>query len=496
MAELGTDALAAKGRQVMQVREVPMLPPLTDRGIDLVLVDLNLPDTSLRDAARLFVAHPETPLLVLGTPSSSIWESIAPGNPLEVGVEPPYSADDLRKRAEDLLERGRFLAGTELVGSSSVMQELRERILLVAPSMVSTILLTGESGSGKDQVASAIHDQSPRRDAPFNPINCAAIPDNLLENELFGHEKGAFTDAKTQYRGVFERADGGTVFLDEIGEMSLAAQVRLLRVLEQREVTRIGGSGALAVDIRVIAATNKNLQAAVGAREFRRDLYHRLKVVELAIPALRRRAQDIPELLEHFREQFGRREQTRFDGFSQAAVRLLTEYAWPGNVRELRNLVEHMVFLGPKGKVQPDDILPQLEGLADAERTLPVPTSKTPDQSERELIYFALLDLKREVSALRDAVEKRVVDPTPSPVQPMYQYEDAPFAPSAPDAAAARAIVAEPDPEAEGRTLKALEREAIERVLNQVRGNRQKAAEMLGIGVRTLYRKLHEYNLK
>ena len=155
-----------------------------------------------------------------------------------------------------------------------------------------------------------------------------------------------------------------------------------------------------------------------------------------------------------------------------------------------------MVFLGPKGKVEPDDILPQLEGLSDAERTLPVPTSKTPDQSERELIYFALLDLKREVSALRDAVEKRVVDPTPSPVQPVYQYEDAPFAPSAPDAAAARAIVAEPDPEAEGHTLKALEREAIEGALNQVRGNRQKAAEMLGIGVRTLYRKLHEYNLK
>ena len=496
MADLGADALTARGRQVVQVREVPMLPPLTDRGIDLVLIDLNLPDTSLRDAARLFAAHPEMPVLVLGNPSSSIWESIAPGNPLEVGMEPPYSADDLRKRAEYLLERGRFLAGTVLVGSSAAMRELRERILLVAPSMVSTILLTGESGSGKDQVARAIHDQSQRRDAPFKPINCAAIPDNLLENELFGHEKGAFTDAKTQYRGIFEQADGGSVFLDEIGEMSLAAQVRLLRVLEQREVTRIGGSAALAIDIRVIAATNKNLQQAVGAREFRRDLYHRLKVVELAIPPLRRRAQDIPALLAHFREQFGRREQTRFDGFSEASVRLLAEYSWPGNVRELRNLVEHMVFLGPKGMVEPDDILPQLEGHTDAERTLPVPTSKTPDQSERELIYFALLDLKREVSALRDAVEKRVVDTTPGPVQPVYQYEDAPFAPSAPDAAAAKAIVAESDPEEEGNTLKALERDAIERALNQMRGNRQKAAEMLGIGVRTLYRKLHEYNLK
>ena len=494
MADLGARALAARGRQVVQVRDVPMLPPLTDRGIDLVLVDLNLPDTALQDAARLFAAHPETPVLVLGSLSSSIWESIAPGNPLEVGMGPPYSADDVRDQAENLLDRGRFLAGTELVGTSAPMRELRERILHVAPSMVSTILLTGESGSGKDQVARAIHDQSHRRNAPFKPINCAAIPDNLLENELFGHEKGAFTDAKTQYRGVFEQADGGTVFLDEVGEMSLAAQVRLLRVLEQREVTRIGGSAALAVDIRVIAATNKNLPAALAAREFRRDLYHRLKVVELQIPPLRRRAEDIPALLEHFREQFGRREQTRFDGFSEAAVRLLSEYAWPGNVRELRNLVEHMVFLGPKGKVEPEDILPQLEGNTDAERSLPVATSKTPDQSERELIYFALLDLKREVSALRDAFEKRTVEPAPSPVQPVYQYEDAPFAPSA--AAPAKAIVAESDAQEEGHTLKALERDAIERALTQVRGNRQKAAEMLGIGVRTLYRKLHEYDLK
>jgi DNA-binding NtrC family response regulator len=496
LAELGAKALAARGRQVVQVRDVPMLPPLTDRGIDLVLVDLNMPDTALQEAAQLFAAHPETPVLVLGTLSSSIWESIAPGNPLEVGMEPPYSADEVREQAENLLDRGRFLAGTELVGSSAAMRELRERILLVAPSMVSTILLTGESGSGKDQVARAIHDQSPRRDEPFKPINCAAIPDNLLENELFGHEKGAFTDAKTQYRGVFEQGDRGTVFLDEIGEMSVAAQVRLLRVLEQREVTRIGGSAAIAVDIRVVAATNKNLQAAVAAREFRRDLYHRLKVVELEIPPLRRRAQDVPVLLEHFRAQLGRRERTRFDGFSEAAVRVLTEYAWPGNVRELRNLVEHMVFLGPKGKAQPEDILPQLEENTDAERSLPVATSKTPDQSERELIYFALLDLKREVSALRDAVEKRVVDPVASPLQPVYQYEDAPFAPSQAAGTPAKAIVAESDAEEEGHTLKALERDAIERALTQVRGNRQKAAEMLGISVRTLYRKLHEYDLK
>ena len=494
LAELVSEALSAGGHQVVQVRNLSMLPPLlAERGTDLVVVDLNLPDKALRRTAELFGAHPETPVLVLGTSSPSIWEEVAPGNPLELLIEPPYSVEGVRDTTSRLLEKGHFLAGEELVGSSPAMRELRERILLVAPSMISTVLLTGESGSGKDQVARAIHDQSIRREAPFKPINCAAIPDNLLENELFGHEKGAFTDAKSQFRGVFEQANRGTVFLDEVGEMSLAAQVRLLRVLEQREVTRIGGSVAVTVDIRIIAATNKNLQQAVAAREFRRDLYHRLKVVELAIPPLRRRAQDIPGLLDHFGKIFSRLADVRFDGFSDAAIRVLTEYEWPGNVRELRNLVEHMVFLGPKGKVEPQNILPQLEGR-DIEPALPVATSKTPDQSERELIYFALLDLKREVSTLREAVEKQIVDQTPRPVQPVYEFVDAPFAASTADTPVPGAVLQEADKE--NHTLKALEREAIERTLTQVRGNRQKAAQMLGIGVRTLYRKLHQYNLK
>ena len=340
----------------------------------------------------------------------------------------------------------------------------------------------------------------------FVPLNCGAIPENLLENELFGHEKGAFTDARAQYRGIFEQADNGTVFLDEIGEMSLAAQVRLLRVLEQREVVRIGGSAPVSVDLRVIAATNRDLQKAVDQREFRLDLYHRLKVVELDIPPLRRRAEDIPLLIEHFISELTQDNKSRLEGFSAAALDLLQNYAWPGNVRELRNLIEHLVFLAPRALVEPEDLVPHL-GIQPT-RHLPVPTNKTPDQSERELIYFALLDLKREVAELRAAVERnasampsstppvapRAVQPV-GPEEPIYPVEDTPYQPAGSQNSAAIRVpenaAIEPLP-----SLKDREREAIEQALDRVGGNRRKAAAILGISTRTLYRKLNEYDLQ
>ena len=287
--------------------------------------------------------------------------------------------------------------------------------------------------------------------------------------------------------------------------MSLAAQVRLLRVLEQREVVRIGGSASVLVDIRVIAATNRDLQKAVDQREFRLDLYHRLKVVELDIPPLRRRAEDIPLLIEHFISALTQNNKSRLEGFSAAAIELLQSYAWPGNVRELRNLIEHLVFLAPRAFVEPEDLLPHLE--IQPTRHLPVPTNKTPDQSERELIYFALLDLKREVAELRATVERnasvmpsstppeapRVVRPV-APEEPIYPVEDAPYNPADPQPTAIRIpenAAIEPLP-----TLKDREREAIEQALDRVGGNRRKAAAILGISARTLYRKLKEYDLE
>ena len=392
--------------------------------------------------------------------------------------------------------------GAELVGQSPLMRQLRERILIVAPTPISSILLTGESGTGKDLVAEALHRYSTRCEHPFRPLNCGAIPENLLENELFGHEKGAFTDARAQYQGIFEQANRGTVFLDEIGEMSPAAQVRLLRVLEQREVARIGGSAPISVDIRVIAATNRDLQKAVDQREFRLDLYHRLKVVGLDIPPLRRRAEDIPLLIEHFTGELSQDNKSRLEGFSAAAMDLLQSYAWPGNVRELRNLIEHLVFLAPRALVEPEDLLPHLG--SQPTRHLPVPTNKTPDQSERELIYFALLDLKREVAELRATVERNAPPPVAPAIvrpiaseessQPIYPVEDAPYNPAAPQRPAAIHLLENAAIEP-FLSLKDREREAIEQALDRVGGNRRKAAAILGISARTLYRKLEEYDL-
>ena len=491
--------------RVLSAANGDALGRLLRRGVDLVAFDLELAPAVLAEGVAALDHHRDVPVLGLGNADEN-WDRLLWGSPLKDQIAVPFEAAVLRQHLDQLLERGDFLHGAELVGQSSLMRQLRERILIVAPTPVSSILLTGESGAGKDLVAEALHRYSSRRERPFRPLNCGAIPENLLENELFGHEKGAFTDARAQYQGIFEQANGGTVFLDEIGEMSLAAQVRLLRVLEQREVVRIGGSAPVSVDLRVVAATNRDLQKAVDQREFRLDLYHRLKVVELDIPPLRRRAEDIPLLIGHFISELTQDNKSRLEGFSSAALDLLQNYAWPGNVRELRNLIEHLVFLAPRALVEPEDLVPHL-GIQPT-RHLPVPTNKTPDQSERELIYFALLDLKREVAELRAAVERnasvmpsstppaapRAVRPV-APEEPIYPVEDTPYHPADSQEPAAIRIpenaAIEPLP-----TLKDREREAIEQALNRVGGNRRKAAAILGISTRTLYRKLNEYDLQ
>jgi DNA-binding NtrC family response regulator len=467
---------------LVELRDTGLLPPLLERGVELVAVDLALPAQVLEDCAAALSRRREMPLLLLGSPTP--WHAVSRGNPLEETLDPPFSAERLQQAVARLLEKSRWLYG-RLVGRSEAMQELRERILRLAPASV-TVLLTGESGTGKEEVARALHQLSPRRDRPFKAVNCAAIPENLLENELFGHERGAFTDARTQYQGLFEQAEGGTVFLDEIGEMSRAAQVRLLRVLEEREITRIGGSASIPVDVRLVAATNRDLQQAMARGEFRRDLYHRLKIAELMLPPLRQRREDIPLLIEHFAAEFAPQRQPPFAGFTTAALELLGEYEWPGNVRELRNLVEHLVFLGPSGQIEPQHLLPHLERTPPLERSLPVPAPRGIDQTERELIYFALLDLKREVAELRRLVEERLMGPSPPLSRPVYAVEEPEVKPAEPPRPAAGPV----------RSLRDLEQEAIAQALQAARGNRRQAAQLLGIGVRTLYRKLDEYHLK
>jgi len=242
-----------------------------------------------------------------------------------------------------------------LIGNSEGIQKVCSLIEKVAETD-STILILGESGTGKELVARTIHYNSPRKNKPLIPINCGAIPETLLESELFGHEKGAFTGASTTRIGRFELADGGTIFLDEIGDMSPTLQVKLLRVLQQREFERVGGVRTIKVDVRIIAATNIDLEHAVHEGKFREDLYYRLNVIPVVIPPLRERADDIPLLMDHFLSHFNKSKKRDIKGFSPAAMDILISYPWPGNIRELENLVERLIILKGNGTICPDDL--------------------------------------------------------------------------------------------------------------------------------------------
>ena len=235
--------------------------------------------------------------------------------------------------------------GREMIGASAPMEHLREMIGKVAPTQAS-VLITGPNGSGKELVAQSIYQLSERSMMPFVEVNCAAIPSELIDSELFGHKKGSFTSAIKDHKGKFEQADGGTIFLDEIGDMSLPAQAKVLRVLQERKLTPVGGDKEITVDVRVIAATNKNLQEEIQKGNFREDLYHRLSVIVLKVPALDARKEDIPLLIGHFSERICAESGKPVREFSPEAIKLLTERAWPGNIRELQNVVERLLILG------------------------------------------------------------------------------------------------------------------------------------------------------
>jgi len=261
----------------------------------------------------------------------------------------------LRQRLED---RYRF---ENIIAKSSKMQRVIEVIKVVAKSNA-TVLITGESGTGKELVARAIHSQGHRRNKPFVAVSCAALPESLLESELFGHEKGSFTGAYTQKKGKFEFANGGTLLLDEVGEMSANIQVHLLRVLEEKEFTRVGGNEPIKVDVRVISATNKDLRKAIERQEFREDLYYRLNVVNIELPPLRERREDVPLLAEHFLYKFAGENHKEITGFSQEAMELVLDYDWPGNVRELENAIERAVILAKDNTITIADL--PLENLS------------------------------------------------------------------------------------------------------------------------------------
>lgn len=319
-------------------------------------------------------------------------------NELRMRVEKAILLIQQRQNLEELLEKNQFLQDEILernsfIGDSSVIQNVFALIQAVAPEN-STILITGESGTGKELVAQAIHRNSPRKDKPFIRVNCGALNDNLLESELFGHEKGAFTGAIKQKKGRFELSDQGTLFLDEIGDISGIMQIKLLRVLQEKEFERVGGETTLSVDVRVICATNQNLRHLMQSGKFREDLYYRLSVIPIHLPSLRERPDDIPLLIDHFLRKLAGQNPERLKIISPQSINQLKAYPWPGNVRELQNVIERLYVISKNNQISPQLIASQLSGtdISDPQDQLPIHQSLDDClyQYEKKLIRQAL----------------------------------------------------------------------------------------------------------
>ncbi len=414
---------------------------------DLVFTDVRLPDGEGTDLLRELQARPQKPLVVImtgfGTPDFAV-------TCLRSGafdyLFKPISNEQLEftlKKAEEftqLVKVNTYLSheedeesGYELLGRSAGMEQLRDLIRKVARTQA-TVLIQGESGTGKELVARAIYRESPRAQAPFIKLNCAAIPENLIESEFFGHEKGSFTGATNKREGRFELAHTGTILLDEISEISPAVQVKLLRVLQERELERVGGNRTIKVDVRVIATTNRNLEQSAARKEFRQDLFFRLNVVPIIVPPLRDRREDIPLLAETFLRRYARKHGVAVAGISQKGLAALAAHHWPGNVRELQNVIERAVILGSGGQELEIGYL----GYAPAPAEAPVP-------------------------------EPSAAPPAANPAPAMENGEPL--------------------------SLGEMEKRHILSVLDRCHGNRTHTAKKLGISVRTLRNKLHEYGV-
>jgi len=435
-------------RQRFDVASAPTLAAARDflnrDNFDLIFMDMRLPDGEGIELLKQLHSRPQRPLAVVMTGFGSVESAVeCMKNGAFDYIIKPFSTDQieftLRKAAEfnQLLKVNTLLSQesddgeSDLLGRSAAMDNLRSLIRKVARTQA-TVLIQGESGTGKELVARAFYRESPRANAPFIKVNCAAVPENLIESEFFGHEKGAFTGALTKREGRFELAHGGTILLDEISEISPAVQAKLLRVLQERELERVGGNRTIKVDVRVIATTNRNLEQSVEKKEFRQDLFFRLNVVPVYVPPLREHREDIPLLATEFMRRLGRKHGVHVKGFTDASLRMLNEHSWPGNVRELQNVVERAVIMcGENGMLEPEHL-----GLAISQ---PNPTS---------------------ANVLNDAA-------------------------ASPGAS---------NGSGEFLTLSELEKHHIFAALDRCKGNRTHAAKILDVSIRTLRNKLHEYN--
>ncbi|MCS5622391.1 MAG: sigma-54 dependent transcriptional regulator [Candidatus Marinimicrobia bacterium] len=399
------------------------------------------------------------------------------------------------------LDLQRLQKQSGIIGTSEKIIEVLGMIAQVAPVDIS-VLITGESGTGKEVMARAIHKHSKRSNSLMVTVNCGAIPEGIIESELFGHKKGSFTGASENRKGYFEEANKGTIFLDEIGEAPLETQVKLLRVLETGEYMRVGESKVRYTDVRVLAATNKNLIELVKKNQFRQDLYYRLKTVMVQVPPLRDRVEDINPLVERFALEFTRSNEISYRGFMPDAIRIMKQYNWPGNIRELKNFVE-MIMVFEKGeRITVDMVNRELNDvLSDSvpdNYHLPIAVNSSSQQAEIDIILRQLFLLRQDTELIRNllAVDK---DNNVLRVKPIVSNDNVQIISSIPDSTMEVTEDGQPlirdDAIGEIR-MKDLEKEAITRTLRYFNNNRRKTARSLGVSERTLYRKIEDYNLE
>ena len=487
----------------------------------LLILSGGLTEKQARRLVREAAEHDHLPVIGLADSATQTTPEMRWQLGLTRAFAKPADIDEVCRTGRMLMERTRLRQLTGIIGESEAMMDALERVVHVA-SVNATVLITGESGTGKERIARGIHMLSPRRNRAFIAANVAALPETLLESELFGHEKGAFTGAVGQRKGFFELADKGTLFLDEIGEMPVATQTKLLRVLEEREFMRVGGEESIAVDVRVIAATNQDLRTQVETGQFRGDLFYRLNVVQIHLPPLRERRDDIPLLIDTFIRDTSSEMDRPPVSLAPETMQRLIDYDWPGNVRELRNLVESMVVMAPGTRIEPEDLPAEIrEGASSRARMLPVPITRAVQSLEQapspelEFVFRTILQLRIDMEELRSQFEQyRRTHALPSMPPPPFHYGgDSAVAPVGlavnhdavrPHGRALEHLeIEDVDDEDErsvvvykpGMTLQEIEKAAIIAALKDVGGNRRKAAEMLGMGERTLYRKIKEYEI-
>ena len=375
-----------------------------------------------------------------------------------------------------------------IIGASDEIKEVIRAVEQVAPSNIS-ILIYGESGVGKELVAKALHDLSLRKHGPYIIVNCGAIPAGTIESELFGHKKGAFTGAVEDRKGFFETADKGTILLDEIGELPSETQVKLLRTLEQGEITRVGESVSRKVDVRVIGATNRELSKEVEAGRFRRDLYYRLKTIMIRIPPLRERREDIPMLAEYFMMRYADRHNIAYKPITPQAMNLMMKAPWEGNVRELRNFIESVFVLEDSKMIRPETVSDHLGNIEERsyDTRFPVRVNREADQVERELILRQLFHIRQDV----EDIKKKLSAIDEKDVLTMNRMKDI------------SRYIQQSDPhdidieqDNDERTMAEIERDTIAKTLAKYYGSKRKTAQALGMSERTLYRKIREYGLR